>query len=209
MLAAYGVDAREAFRLFCEDRSLNISAAYLRPGFAFGGSCLPKDMRSLLALAAAKDVSTPFLSHVMPSNEAIIDRVYSVVSRHPRSRVALFGLAFKPGTDDMRESPFVTLAERLLGKGWDLRIYDRFVQTARLVGSNRAFIEQEIPHLDRLLVDSVEEALRDAPLLIIGHLGAEDRRMLLAGLRGQVVLDLAGITELEAHPGITYQGLCW
>ena len=209
VLAAYGVDAREAFRLFCEDRSLNISAAYLRPGFAFGGSCLPKDMRSLLALAAAKDVSTPFLSHVMPSNEAIIDRVYGVVSRHPRSRVALFGLAFKPGTDDMRESPFVTLAERLLGKGWDLRIYDRFVQTARLVGSNRAFIEQEIPHLDRLLVDSVEEALRDAPLLIIGHLGAEDRRTLLAGLRGQVVLDLAGITELEAHPGITYQGLCW
>ncbi len=209
VLAAYGVDARDAFRLFCEDRSLNISAAYLRPGFAFGGSCLPKDMRSLLALADHKDVPAPFLGQVMPSNEAIIARTIERVLQYPRSRVALFGLAFKPGTDDMRESPFVTLAERLLGKGYDIRIYDRYVQTARLVGSNRAFIEKEIPHLDRLLVETVEAALADAPLVILGHLGANDRKTLLAGLTNQAVLDLAGIAEVQAHGGITYQGLCW
>ena len=209
VLAAYGVDAREAFRLFCEDRNLNISPAYLRPGFAFGGSCLPKDMRSLLALADKKDVAAPFLGQVMPSNEAVIARVFDLVSQHPRGAVALFGLAFKAGTDDMRESPFVTLAERLLGKGWTLRIFDRHVQTARLVGSNRAFIEKEIPHLDRLLVGSVEEAVEGAPLVIIGHLGTNDREALLGRLEDQSVLDLAGIPELQRHGGIKYQGLCW
>ena len=209
VLAAYGVDAREAFRLFCEDRSLNISPAYLRPGFAFGGSCLPKDMRSLLALAAERDVAAPFLGQVMPSNDAIIARVYDRVAQHPRSRVALFGLAFKPGTDDMRESPFVTLAERMLGKGWDLRVYDRYVQMARLVGSNRDFIEREIPHIDRLLANSVEEAVAGARLIIIGHVGADDRRTLLACLTDQTVLDLAGLPDVQRHPGITYQGLCW
>lgn len=209
VLAAYGVDAREAFRLFCEDRSLNVSAAYLRPGFAFGGSCLPKDMRSLLALADHKDVPAPFLGQVMPSNDGVIARVFDLVSRHPRGRVALFGLAFKPGTDDMRESPFVVLAERMLGRGYDLRIFDRYVDTARLVGSNRAFIDKEIPHLDRLLVGTVEQALDGASLVIVGHVGGNDRKALLAGLTNQAVLDLAGLPELERREGIAYQGLCW
>ncbi len=209
ILAAYGVDAREAFRLFCEDRSLNISAAYLRPGFAFGGSCLPKDMRSLLALADGRDVPAPFLGQVMSSNDAIIARTFGLIAKHRRGRVALFGLAFKPGTDDMRESPFVVLAERLLGRGWELRIFDRHVQTARLVGSNLAFIEREIPHLDRLLVPTVEEALDGAELVILGHLGGEDRKALLAGLTNQAVIDLAGLPELQRHEGIAYQGLCW
>ena len=207
VLAAYGVDAREAFRLFCEDRSLNVSAAYLRPGFAFGGSCLPKDMRSLLALADARDVKAPFLGQVMPSNEAIIARVFDTVARHKRGRVALFGLAFKAGTDDMRESPFVALAERLLGRGWELRIFDRNVQTARLVGSNRAFIEQELPHLDRVLAPTVAEALEGATLVVIGHITGEDRKALLANLGVQPVLDLLGLPELEGREA--YQGLCW
>ena len=209
VLATYGVDAREAFRLFCEDRTLNISPAYLRPGFAFGGSCLPKDMRSFLALANHNDVHAPFLSSVMPSNDAIIGRTFDAVTKHPRQRTALLGLAFKPGTDDMRESPFVALAERLIGRGWDLRIFDRHVQTARLLGANRAFIEREIPHLDRLLVPSVEEALEGAGLVILGHVGPEDRATLLAKLGTQTVLDLAGLPELASHEGIIYQGLCW
>ena len=209
VLSAYGVDAREAFRIFCNDHSLNISPAYLRPGFAFGGSCLPKDMRSLLALADQKDVAVPFLSQVMPSNDAIIARVFDLVAQYPRGRIALFGLAFKAGTDDMRESPFVVLAEHLLGKGYDISIFDRHVQTARLIGSNQAYIEKEIPHLDRLLVSTVEEALADAPLVILGHLGAEDRKTLLANLTNQSVLDLAGMTEIQSHKSIAYQGLCW
>ncbi len=209
VLAAYGVDAREAFRLFCEDRSLNISPAYLRPGFAFGGSCLPKDMRSLVALADRKSVPVPFLAQVMPSNEAIIGRVFDLVSRHKRGRVALLGLAFKPGTDDLRESPFVTLAERLLGRGWELRIFDRNVQTARLVGSNRAFIEQELPHLDRMLVPSVAEAVDGAALVIIGHVTGADHKALLGALSNQSVLDLAGLADVRQLDGIAYQGLCW
>ena len=209
VLATYGVDAREAFRLFCEDRTLNISPAYLRPGFAFGGSCLPKDMRSLLALANHNDVHAPFLASVMPSNEAIITRTFEAVTKHPRQRTALFGLAFKPGTDDMRESPFVVLAERLIGRGWDLQIFDRHVQTARLLGANRAFIEREIPHLDRLLVPTVQQALQDANLIVLGHIGSEDRETLLSHLTTQTVLDLASLPALQAHKGITYQGLCW
>jgi len=209
ILAAHGVDARAAFRLFCEDRVLNISPAYLRPGFAFGGSCLPKDIRSFLALAASADVAAPFLRQVLPGNQATIERAFAMVTAHPRQPVALFGLAFKPGTDDLRESPFVALAERLIGRGYDLHIYDRHVQTARLTGSNRAFIEREIPHLERLLAADPAAALDGATLAIIGHVGAEDRPALFAALAGKRVIDLAGIPGLADLPGITYQGFCW
>ena len=209
ILAALGVDGRAAFRLFCEDRVLNISPAYLTPGFAFGGSCLPKDMRSLLALADQAHVAAPFLRQVLPSNQAIIERTFQAVAGRGRQRVALFGLAFKQGTDDLRESPFVILAERLLGRGYDLRIFDRSVEVARLTGSNRAFIEREIPHLERLLCPEPAAALDGAGLAILGHVGASDRPALLQALDGHTVLDLAGIAEVRDHPGIKYQGLCW
>jgi GDP-mannose 6-dehydrogenase len=209
VLAAYGVDAREAFRLFCEDRVLNVSPAYLKPGFAFGGSCLPKDIRSFLALAAAKDVAVPFMGQVMSSNQSIIDRTFDAIARHGRQPVSLFGLAFKPGTDDLRESPFVLLAEKLIGKGFDLKIFDRSVEVARLVGSNRAYIDREIPHLERLMVSSPEAALAGSRIAVVGHIGKEDRPALLAQLTDQTVLDLAGIPELRSAPGITYKGLCW
>jgi GDP-mannose 6-dehydrogenase len=209
ILAAYGVDAREALRLLCEDRVLNISPAYLRPGFAFGGSCLPKDVRSFVALADQKNLAAPMLKHLMVANTAIIDRTFEAVARHGRQAVALFGLAFKQGTDDLRESPFVVLAEKLLGKGYDLRIYDRSVQVATLMGSNRAYIDREIPHLERLMVANPEAALAGAKVVIIGHVAPEDRAALLAALAGQVVIDLAGWADLRAHAGITYEGLCW
>jgi GDP-mannose 6-dehydrogenase len=209
ILSAYGVDAREAFRLLCEDRVLNISPAYLRPGFAFGGSCLPKDVRSFLALADQRGMSVPLLAQLLPANQAIIDRVFAAVAKHGRQPVALFGLAFKPGTDDLRESPFVMLAEKLLGKGFDLRIYDRFVQVARLMGANRAYIEREIPHLERLMVVSPQAALSSARIAIIGHVASEDRPALLQSLSDHIVLDLAGLTDVAALPAITYEGLCW
>jgi len=209
ILAALGVDARAAFKLFCEDRVLNISSAYLTPGFAFGGSCLPKDIRSMLALADQANVPAPFLKHVLPSNTAIIERTFDAIAAHGRQTVALFGLAFKQGTDDLRESPFVILAERMLGRGYDLRIFDRSVQVARLTGSNRAYIEREIPHLERLLTPDPAAALAGAGLVVLGHVGREDRPALLAGLSGQTVLDLAGIAEVRDHGGISYQGLCW
>jgi GDP-mannose 6-dehydrogenase len=209
VLAAYGVDAREAFRLFREDHVLNIAPTYLRPGFAFGGSCLPKDIRSFLSLAQGKDVASPFLRSVLASNQGIIDRACEAILRQGRQRVALFGLAFKQGTDDLRESPFVTLAERLIGRGFDLRIYDRQVQVARLMGSNRAYIEREIPHIERLLADDVASTLDGSRVAVIGHVEPEDQSALVAALDGQTVFDLAGIKALEAKPGITYTGICW
>ena len=209
VLAEHGVDARAAFALFREDRALNISAAYLRPGFAFGGSCLPKDVRSFLSLAEARHMKAPFLGSVLPSNQALIERAYGMVARHGRQKVALFGLAFKPGTDDLRESPFVLLAERLLGKGFDLCIFDRFVQTARLTGANRAFIEREIPHLERLMADDPRQAAEASRIVVIGHVAAEDRAALLAGLTDQVVIDLADTPAIREHGGIAYEGFCW
>lgn len=209
VLAAHGVDAREAFKLFCEDRVLNVSAAYLKPGFAFGGSCLPKDIRSFLALADAKDVPAPFLKQVMPSNQAIIERTYEAIARHGRQRISLFGLAFKQGTDDLRESPFVLLAERLIGKGYDLRIFDRSVEVARLTGSNRSFIDREIPHLERLMVASPAEALDGSRLAVVGHIGKDDRPALLAALADHTIIDLAGIPELKSSAAGAYEGLCW
>jgi GDP-mannose 6-dehydrogenase len=207
VLAAYGVDARDAFRLMCEDRVLNISAAYLRPGFAFGGSCLPKDVRGFLSLASAKNVPTPLLSSVLPSNQALIDRTFEMVNRHGRQTISLFGLAFKPGTDDMRESPFVLLAERLLGRGFNLCIYDRFVQVSRLMGANRAFIDREIPHLGRLMVISPTEALSTSRIAIVGHLAEEDRPEFLEALAGHVVIDLVGWPELRTRDSIVYEGI--
>jgi GDP-mannose 6-dehydrogenase len=195
--------------LLCEDRLLNISSAYLRPGFAFGGSCLPKDVRSFLALADRHALVTPLLQQLLPANQAIIDRAFDAVARHGRQPVALFGLAFKQGTDDLRESPFVLLAERLLGRGYDLRIYDRSVHSARLIGSNRAYIDREIPHLERLIVASPAAALSGANVAIVGHVGPEDRQDLLDALCGHLVIDLAGLPDLRRCAGITYQGLCW
>ena len=209
ILASYGVDAREAFRLLCEDKVLNVSSAYLKPGFAFGGSCLPKDVRSFLSLADARNLSAPFLKQLLPSNQAIIDRAFDAITSHGRLPVSLFGLAFKQGTDDLRESPFVRLAERLIGRGYDLRIYDRFVQVARLMGANRSYIEKEIPHLERLMVISPEAALSSSKIAVIGHVAPEDRPSLLASLAGHIVIDLAGMDALRTAPGITYEGLCW
>ena len=209
VLAACGVDAKAAFNLFCEDRVLNVSPVYLRPGFAFGGSCLPKDVRSFLAIAGQHGVPVPFLSQLLPSNAAVVERTYAAIARQGRQRVSLFGLAFKPGTDDLRESPFVQLAERLIGRGYELRIFDRSVRIAALLGANRSYIEREIPHLERLLTASPAEALEGSGLVVFGHIAAADRPALLTALTGQTVLDLAGSAELQAHPGIVYQGLCW
>jgi len=209
VLAAHGVDARKAFRLLCEDRVLNVSAAYLRPGFAFGGSCLPKDVRSFLSIADHSGVAAPFLKSILPGNQAIIDRTFDAIAKHGRGSVALFGLAFKNGTDDLRESPFVLLAEKLLGRGFDLRIYDRFVRVAQLMGSNRAYIDREIPHLERLMVATPEAALDGVRVAVIGHVAAEDRPALLAGLTNTVVIDLTGMAALRDVPGVRYEGLCW
>jgi GDP-mannose 6-dehydrogenase len=209
VLKACGVDGREVMRLFCQDTQLNISPAYLRPGYAFGGSCLPKEVKGFLSLARSLDVPTPMLSSLLDSNESHINRAYRLIVKNGRCRVALFGLAFKPGTDDMRDSPLVTLAERLLGKGYALTIFDRHVKTSRLLGKNREFVEREIPHLDRLLCDTPEMALQDADVIVIGHADAGTRETIVSCSAGRRIVDLSGYAELSNISSAEYEGICW
>jgi GDP-mannose 6-dehydrogenase len=212
VLKEAGVDAREALEIFCRDTVLNISPAYLRPGFAFGGSCLPKDLRALLHLARTLDVETPLLSQLLPSNGRHIDRAFDMVTRNGRCRIALFGLTFKPGTDDLRESPLVTLSERLIGKGYDLRIFDPDLNTARLMGANSEYIQREIPHIDCLLQPDVLSTLYGAGAIILGKVGRRDLEIIDATAPGVPIIDLQGTrgassAGLAGAPG--YRGICW
>ncbi|MFF0476949.1 nucleotide sugar dehydrogenase [Streptomyces sp. NPDC004284] len=206
---ALGVDSHQVIDVFLADRKLNISPAYLRPGFAFGGSCLPKDLRSLVHAAQRADVSVPILSHVLASNADHLQRAVDMVERTGRRRVGLFGLSFKPGTDDLRESPLVELAERLFGKGYDLRIYDPNVNLSRLLGANREYIETRLPHLAQLLVESVDEVIEHAEVCLVG---TRDPAVLSALPHGDapVIVDLIHLPDADARrtePG--YMGLAW
>jgi GDP-mannose 6-dehydrogenase len=206
---ALGLDSHRVMDVFLADRKLNISPAYLRPGFAFGGSCLPKDLRGLVHAAHRADVSVPILAHVLPSNEEHLQRAFDLVVRTGKRRVGLFGLSFKPGTDDLRESPLVELAERLLGKGYDLRIYDANVSMSRLLGANREYIESRLPHLGQLLAGSVDEVLAHAEVCLVGY---TDPAVLDALPHGgdQVLIDLVRVPDAEqrrAEQG--YVGLAW
>ena len=205
---AAGADARRVMGLLCEDDHLNISRAYLRPGFAFGGSCLPKDLRALLHHARALDQQLPLLEGVLSSNEhhlrAGVRRVLATGTRE----VALLGLSFKPGTDDLRESPYVELAETLLGKGITLRIYDPHVNPERLFGANRRYMEERLPHLSRILSADPTAVLAGAGCAVLATTATPAREALLAA-PPPAILDLTGAQppEVEALPG--YQGLAW
>ena len=188
--AALGADAHEVVRVFLMDRKLNVSEAYLRPGFAFGGSCLPKDLRALLHSARAADVSLPLLSAILPSNEAQVRRGAEAVLATRRQLIGVVGLAFKAGTDDLRESPMVVLVETLIGKGCDVRILDRNVAVARLIGANRRYIEEEIPHIASLMCPSVEALLAHAQVLVIGNASDDAARVLAETSPEHVVIDL-------------------
>ena len=190
LCAALGADAQEVMRIFLMDRKLNVSEAYLRPGFAFGGSCLPKDLRALLHAARAADVSPPVLSAVLPSNEAQIRRGVDAVLDTRKRRVGVVGLSFKPGTDDLRESPMVTLVEALIGKGCDVRILDPSVSLARLVGANRRYIEEEIPHIASLMCEDIQQLLDHAEVLVIGTASREAALALAAIGPDHIVVDL-------------------
>jgi GDP-mannose 6-dehydrogenase len=209
-----GVDAREVMELFVQDTVLNVSPAYLRPGFAFGGSCLPKDVRSLMHLGRVNAVDLPVLSGVLPSNELVIrelaDRVVARVDEigGPDRRVALLGLAFKAATDDLRESPNVELAERLIGKGIDIRINDPVVNPKRLRGANLRTMQERLPHLNRVLCDSPAEALRDCPVAVVSSTAPQVASAVLAAAPA-AVFDLTGRlgATVESLPG--YEGVGW
>jgi GDP-mannose 6-dehydrogenase len=206
---AEGVDSHEVMRVFCADTKLNISCKYLTPGFAFGGSCLPKDLRALTYRARANDLELPTLEAILPSNRRQIEEVAKQIVRLRKRKVGLFGLSFKPGTDDLRESPLVELAEQLIGKGYRLLIHDPNVSYAALYGSNKAYIEREIPHIREILREDAREVVQHAEVLVIGHLDPAAREVILAEHReSQVVVDLARALTPDALRG-RYVGLYW
>lgn len=187
---AFGVDAQDVMRIFCMDNKLNVSSAYLRPGFAFGGSCLPKDIRALLHATAHADLPLPLLNAILPSNDVQIRRAVDSVLAEGKKRIGIVGLSFKAGTDDLRESPMVALVEALIGKGCEIRILDRYVAVARLVGANRNYIEEEIPHISSLMCDSTDALLEYAQVIVVGS-ADEDASYIFRNARpDQVIVDL-------------------
>jgi GDP-mannose 6-dehydrogenase len=203
-----GVDSREVMTLFCEDNLLNISSKYLRPGFAFGGSCLPKDLRSLLYLARTENIDIPLLSGALTSNALSINEAIDRVVAGQGRRIALLGLSFKSGSDDLRESPYVDLAETLLGKGYDVRIHDPVLNPSSLVGSNRQYVESKLPHLKRILTDSPKEALIGADVALVSFSTPEIVAALLTFPPSRII-DLDGQLGAELESLDCYEGLSW
>ena len=205
-----GADSHRVMDLLCQDSKLNISRAYLRPGFAFGGSCLPKDLRALTYRAKELDVALPLLTSIIPSNEAQIEAAMQLIARTGERQVGLLGLSFKPGTDDLRESPLLTLAERLVGKGYELQVNDPLVNLDHLVGANKTYLLREIPHISRLLVGSLETVLDHAKVMVIGNASPEFRVLESYAFRpDQTVIDLAGLLKDKLPAGVAYHGINW
>ena len=203
-----GVDAHKVMKIFCQDTKLNISAAYLLPGFAFGGSCLPKDLRALSYQAKTHDLQLPILSSILPSNEMQISRGVQLIVEKGHPRVGILGFSFKAGTDDLRESPLIEVIERLLGKGYDLRIYDKNVNIASLVGANRDFILNHIPHISKLMVGDIDAVLSHAQTIVIGNKDPDFAGVPERIRDGQVLVDFVRIIEGRSKNG-KYDGICW
>ncbi|KRD05315.1 GDP-mannose dehydrogenase [Mycobacterium sp. Root265] len=210
LCAALGLDSHAVMDIFVADTKLNISPAYLRPGFAFGGSCLPKDLRALTHTARRNDVDLPLLSNLLVSNEVHLRRALDMVVAHGRRKVGIFGMSFKPGTDDLRESPMVELAERLIGKGFDVKIHDANVVLSRLLGANRAYIDERLPHVGDLLTDDIDAVLEHGEVLIIGSSAPEVVEAVSRAGAQRLIIDLVRLPDAAQLRGTpTYQGIGW
>jgi GDP-mannose 6-dehydrogenase len=201
------VDGHRAMEILCLDKKLNISPAYLSPGFAFGGSCLPKDLRALAYTAKLQDLELPILSSILRSNELQVKRGLQLVMEKGHTRIGILGFSFKAGTDDLRESPMIEIIERLAGKGYDLRIYDKNVQIAKLVGANRDFILNHIPHVSKLMVDDIDAVLKHAETIVIGNKDPDFQTIPERLHNGQCVVDFVRIANFRSNNG-TYEGIC-
>jgi GDP-mannose 6-dehydrogenase len=204
-----GIDSHVIMKIFAEDTKLNISPYYLKPGFAFGGSCLPKDVRAITYEARRLDIGVPLLQSLVPSNTAQIERVVDWVIQRKRKKIGILGLSFKSNTDDLRESPIVNVVEALIGKGFDLSIFDANVNIARLIGANKAYIEQEIPHISSLMKNSIEEVLDHAEVILIGNKGDGFREALDKLKPHHSVYDFVRITDDAKVPQGSYEGIGW
>ena len=204
-----GVDSHEVMDIFCRDEKLNLSSYYLKPGFAFGGSCLPKDVRALQYRAKEMDVELPLISQILPSNRQQIQNALDQVLETGRKKVGLLGFSFKASTDDLRESPIVILAEALLGKGVSLKIYDKNVSLAKLVGANKEYIEKQIPHLSSLLCNTIDEVIDGSEVIVVGHQSPEFANALTKTRADQIVIDLVRVPIYGSLLQADYRGICW
>ncbi len=206
---AQDIDSHKVMDIFCKDTKLNISPYYLKPGFAFGGSCLPKDLKAILYHSRHFDQDSPVLEAILPSNLRQVDKAYQMVSQTKSKRVGVLGFSFKAGTDDLRDSPMVELIERLIGKGYHLAVYDSNVSLANLYGANKAYIEQEIPHIASLMRDSIDAVLEDSEVIIIGN-GAPEFSHIIGNVRpDQTIIDLVRIADNVNGSNGQYKGICW
>lgn len=205
---AMNIDSHKVMDIFCQDTKLNLSPYYLKPGFAFGGSCLPKDVRALTYHAKSKDVDVPVLDALLPSNENQVDRAIQMLSEYKTKKIGILGFAFKAGTDDLRESPVVTLIEYLLGKGYQLKIYDKNVELAGLVGANRDYLMNAIPHIYELLESDIEAVFQHSDVIVVGNKDPEFSKALIPNSHDYKVLDLVRLHD-EARSNGVYQGICW
>ncbi len=206
---SFDIDAHEVMKIFCQDQKLNISPAYLLPGFAFGGSCLPKDLRALAYRAKMHDLDLPILNSILESNEMQIARGLQLIMDKGHKRVGLLGFSFKAGTDDLRESPVIEVTERLLGKGYDLRLYDKNVNIASLVGANRDFILNRIPHISKLMVHDIDDVLDHAQTVVIGNKDPEFCNVPDRLRNDQVLVDFVRVTGGRRSEVGKYDGICW
>ncbi len=202
-----GIDGQKVMEVFCQDQKLNLSPYYLKPGFAFGGSCLPKDVRAITYKAKDQDLDTPLLSSLMTSNNTQIEQAFNLIKQTDKKKVAMLGISFKANTDDLRESPLVEMVERMIGKGYDIKIYDKCVSMAKLTGANKEYILQHIPHVSNLLNDDLEAVVNHAEVIVIGN-NADEFKNVETMLNGNKhIIDLVRIANLENKPN--YQGICW
>jgi GDP-mannose 6-dehydrogenase len=206
---SFDIDAHEVMKIFCQDQKLNISAAYLLPGFAFGGSCLPKDLRALAYRAKMHDLELPILNSILESNEMQVARGLQLIMDKGHKRIGVLGFSFKAGTDDLRESPVIEVTERLLGKGYDLRIYDKNVNIASLVGANRDFILNRIPHISKLMVGGIDAVLDHAQTVVIGNKDPEFGNVPDRLRDDQVLVDFVRVTGGRRSEVGKYDGICW
>jgi GDP-mannose 6-dehydrogenase len=202
------IDSHKVMDIFCLDRKLNLSPYYLKPGFAFGGSCLPKDLRALTHEGRILDLELPLLNSILQSNRLQILKIVKKLMEFRGSKLGFLGLSFKGGTDDLRESPMVEVIEAMLGKGYAVKIYDRHVSLARLMGANKEYIEKEIPHISRLICGSVDELMKSSDVIVVGNRSPEFADVTARARKDQTILDLVRIVE-TAPQSNGYYGICW
>jgi len=203
------IDSWELMDIFCQDTKLNISSAYLRPGYAFGGSCLPKDLRALIYKAKIEDLELPLLNSILPSNDVQIRAAFRKILSYNKRNVGFLGFSFKTGTDDLRESPYIALVELLLGKGYSIALYDKYVNISKLVGANRDYLKKHLPHVDSLMKESPQEVINHSDIVVVCGNSNEYVEVLSEHGKDKIVFDLVRLFPDNITHEFEYEGLVW